>query len=176
MMKKGISFSRLTIVMLALLVIIVAYVFLYFVPAQSELTMLRSELTLYNTENTVYRQYLTDSTPLENEIAAIEAEIATLRAEGYVNDSSVNFVISDAIQRYQISLSSVSLDSASTFEGDRVLPINLTVSGSFENLMDFIAYFENNEDGSYMVRGVSYEVSGQNVNASVVVYLCTPNL
>lgn len=175
-MKKKFSLSKVTVVMLLLLVVLVVYVFAYFVPAQSELNMLRAELAVFNAEANIYKQYLSDSTPLENDIQSIQDQIDELNDTGYINDSTVSFEISDAIQRYSISLSSVSLDTVTTYDGHRVLPMNLTMTGNFEDVLKFIDHFENDEEGSYLVRGSAIEISGNTTNASLVIYLCTPDL
>lgn len=171
-----IKLSKATIYLLLLVVVALLYVFLYMVPAQSELTMLQSEISLYQAQNATWQQYLTDSTPLESDIASIQEQIDELNATGYTNGSTVNFAINEALQRFQVSLTSVSLDSTTTFENYQVLPINVTVSGSLENILSFLEYFEGNTEGSYMVRGTSIELSGHTANASALIYLCTPNL
>lgn len=175
-MKRTITLSKATIYLIVLAVVAIVYLFAFFTPAQADLGVLKSELALFNAQNATYREYLTDSSPLEADIAAIQEQIDELNANGYTNGSTVNFTISDAIQRYQVSLTAVSLDSVTTFENYRVLPINLSMSGSLENILAFIEHFEQDEEGSYMVRGSSIELAGQTANAAVVIYLCTPNL
>ena len=174
-MKKKMPLSLTSIIMLALLVVLVAYCFLFFLPAQKDLTVLKAELSVANAQADIYRQYLADVTPLENDIAAIQAEIDEMNSEAYTNDANVSFVISDAIQRYQIDLSSVSLDAATTFGDHRALPIHLTVSGEMNNILKFIAFFEKNEHGSFLVRGASLETNGTTTTANLLIYLCTPN-
>ena len=173
---KKFSLSFTVIYMLALLAAIAVYWFAYFMPAQNDMTVLRAETALFNGEASVYGQYLSDTSSLEADIEAIQKEIDNLHATGYINDSTVSFKISDAIQRYSVSLSSISLSSETTFEGYRVLPLNLSLKGSYENIISFIRHFENNEEGSYLVRGVSLEIAGSVTNASMVIFLCTPNV
>ena len=175
-MNKKFALSKVTIVMLILLVAVVVYVFAYFTPAQSTAAMLRSELALHNAEAAIYQEYLADPSPLEADIQALQQQIDELNTTGYTNDSNVSFKISDAIQRYKISLSAVSLESATTYKEHRALPITLSISGELENILKFIEYFENNQDGSYLVRGSSIEVTGNSTNAALVIYLCTPNV
>ena len=175
-MKKNFSLSKLTIVMLLLLVAVIVYVFVYFMPAQTTLTMLRSEISLYTAESAMYRKYVSDVTPLEADIEAIQSEIDELNSTGYINDSTVSFKISDAIQRYRISLSSVSLEPVTTYEEHRALPINLNISGELSNILKFIEHFENDTEGSYLVRGSAIEISGTTTNATLVIYLCTPDI
>ena len=175
-MKKKFALSRVTTVMLFLLVAVLVYVFVYFIPAQSTAAMLRSEIALHNAESSIYQQYVSDPAPLEQDIQDIQQQIDELNATGYINDSNVSFKISDAIQRYKISLSSVSLESATTYKEHRALPITLTISGELDNILEFIEYFENNEEGSYLVRGSSIEIAGNTTNAALVIYLCTPSV
>ena len=77
---------------------------------------------------------------------------------------------------FRIELSSVSLEPVTTFQDYRVLPINLTVSGDFDDMIQIIRHFENDTEGSYMVRGSSVEFSGTTANMNLVIYLCTPNV
>ena len=74
-MNKKFSVSKTSIYLILLIVVLIIYVFVYFIPAQSQLSMLRSEIALYNAETAVYRQYLNDPSPLEADIADIQAEI-----------------------------------------------------------------------------------------------------
>jgi len=175
-MNKKFSLSKTSIYLILLVLALIVYVFVYFIPAQSELAMLRSEIALYNAETAIYRQYLDDPSPLEADIADIQAEIARMNTEDYTNDSTVSFEIGTAIQRFKISLVSVTLDTVTEIDGMRALPICLKMNGEMDNLMKFIRYFENDEDGSYLVRGTAFEVAGNTINASMVIYLCTPNV
>lgn len=175
-MNKKFALSKVTVVMLLLLVACLIYVFAYFMPAQNTATMLRSETALFTAESSVYRQYIDDVTPLEADIKELQKQIDELNATGYINDSTVSFKISDAIQRYKIALTAVTLESVTTFEVHRALPINLTISGELDNILKFIEYFENNTEGSYLVRGSYIEIAGNTTNANLVIYLCTPNM
>lgn len=173
-MKNTLKISPTTIVMLVMLLVALLYVFLYFVPAQSELNLIRVETTVANAEMAAYKAYLADTTPLENDIAAIQAEIDELNSSGYTNDSTVSLVISDAIQRYSVSLASVTLSSVTNIDGNNALPISVSVTGTLENILAFISHFENNEAGSYLVRAASMEINGERCTADLVIYLCTP--
>lgn len=175
-MNKKFSVSKTSIYLILLIVVLIIYVFVYFIPAQSQLSMLRSEIALYNAETAVYRQYLNDPSPLEADIADIQAEIYRMNSEDYTNDSTVSFVIGDAIQRYKISLTSITIEEEMEFEGNQVLPINLTMTGEMNDLLKFIKHFETNQDGSYLVRGTSFEIAANTTEASMVIYLCTPNV
>ena len=175
-MKKGFSLSAGTIFMLLLLLALVIYCFAYFMPAQNTLNMLKTETSLFNMEASIYEEYIADNSPLEKDIKSIQNEIDALHATGYINDSTVSFKISDAIQRYNIDLTSVTLEPATTFQNYRALPINLAVSGDFNDTMQFIQYFENDTEGSYLVRASSIEIAGNTTKAMLVIYLCTPNV
>ena len=175
-MNKKFSLSKTSIYLILLVVALVVYVLVYFIPVQSQLTAIKSDIALYNAETAIYRQYLEDSSPLEADIQAIRDEIARMNTEDYTNDSTVSFVIGDAIQRYKISLVSISIDKVTVLDGYRALPINLTMTGNMENIQKFISHFENNQDGSYLVHGTSFEVYSSYVTASMVIYLCTPNV
>ena len=97
-----------------------------------------------------------------------------MHAEDYTNDSSVSFEISGAIQRYRLSVSSVTLDNPTTINGYRALPINVAVSGELENLLSFISHFEDNEEGAYLAQGATIQISGNRASATLLFYLCTP--
>lgn len=170
------KFSPITVVLVLLMLVLVGYVFLYFIPAQSEITSLNSQIKVANMETATYRQYLTDSSPLEAEIQSIQDQIDLLHEDGYVNDSTVSFDISNAIQLHNINLTSVSLGNVTTVQGNRALPINLSLNGTLYDVLNLISYFENNEEGSYMVGSTSIRISGQSAITSVVIYLCTPNV
>ena len=175
-MKKKFTFSAVTIFMLVLMAVLIVYCFAYMLPARTEMTTLQADLTLSNAQTAMYQDYLADPSPLEADIAAIQAEIDRINAEDYTNDSTVSLVISDAIQRYRISLSSVSLDAVTTIDDHRALPIHLTMTGDMADILQFIEHFENNEDGSYLVQGAALETNGTTTTANLLIYLCTPNL
>lgn len=173
---KNLKMSKSAIAIVLMLVALAVYCFVYMMPAQTELIAMQAEMSVANVQANAYRQYLNDLSPLEADIAAIQAEIDELNAEGYINDSTVSFEISSAIQKCQVALSSVSLQTPTTYEDHRVLPINLTMSGDLENILKFISLFENDEEGSYLVRSTSIDMAGKTANATMVVYLCTPNV
>lgn len=175
-MNKNFSLSKTTVYLLLLIVALLIYVFVYFMPAQSQLALLRSEISLFNVETATYREYLQDSSPLEADIQAIQDEIDRMNAEDYTNDSTVSFEIGDAIQRYKVSLVSINIESPSVQDDYRILPINLQMTGDMENLQKFISHFENNEDGSYLVHGTAFEIAANTTELSMVIYLCTPNV
>ena len=175
-MKKKFTLSKVVIFMLAMALIMVLYCFLYMIPTRHELTAMQAEVVVANAEASVYRQYLSDLSPLQAEIDNIQKEIDELNATGYINNSNVSFELSDAVQRYHISLNSVSLGNSTTVQGHRALPINITMSGEYEDVLRFISHFENDQKGSYLVRGTSIALSANRASVSLVIYLCTPNV
>ena len=171
---KKFPISKTTIYLVLLVIVLIVYIFAYFMPAQQEIGLMKSEIAVYNAETAVYRQYLEDPSVLEADIAAIQAEIDRMHAEDYTNDSSVSFEISGAIQRYRLSVSSVTLDNPTTINGYRALPINVAVSGELENLLNYISHFEDNEEGAYLAQGATIQISGNRASATLLFYLCTP--
>lgn len=159
---------------LAVLLILLIYCFYYLFPARNEMNAISAEIAVNNAEANVYRTYVDDTSELEAQIVAIEDEIAQLHAEGYVNDSTVSLILAEAVQEYRISLSSVSLGKATKIDGHRALPINISMSGSLENVLSFISHFENDTEGSYIVRASTLQISGSTARTTVVLYLCTP--
>ena len=174
-MKKKLPISPVACVLLVWLVALAVYAFAYYLPAQTEMKLLRNDVAIKRTEAELFEQYLTNSAPLEQEIDQLEQEIADIN-DSYINDANVNFVISDAIQRFEISLTSVTLNSATTYNGMRALPINLALRGTTENILQFVDFFENNKDGAFVVRGVTMNVSAFTTDANIVLYLCTPSV
>lgn len=173
-MKSKKKFSSVTVVLLLMIVIAAVYYFLFFVPGQSELNSIRSETAVHTAEASVYESYLNDTAALEEEIAQVQEELDDLRANGYVNDSTVSLLIGNAIQRYNVSLTSMSLTEETTIADFRALPINVVVSGNFDDILDFIAHFENDTQGSYLVHAASLKTNGDLTTADIVIYLCTP--
>lgn len=175
-MKKKLPLSPVACVLLLLLLVVAVYALVYYPKAQSEVLALRTDVMLNESQVQLYEQYLADSTPLQKEIDALQKEIDKLHSEGYVNESNVSLAISDAVQRYSISLTSVTLSSVTTYKNFRALPINLSIYGDLENVRQFIQHFESNQDGSYVVRGVNMDISAYSAEAAIVIYLCTPSV
>lgn len=175
-MNKSLSISKASIYLVLLIVALIIYVFVYFMPARSQLNMLQSEIALFNAESATYQKYLADPSALEADIDVVQAEIDRMNAEEYTNDSSVSFELSSAIQRYRLSVSAVTLGNPTTIDEYRALPINLTLTGDYDNIVDFIAYFENNQEGSYRAQGATVTISGSSAAATLLIYLCTPNV
>ena len=173
-MKKKLPISPVAIFFLVVLLVLVIYCLYYLFPTRNEITSIHGEIAVNNAEADIYRPYVDDTSELEAQIAEIEDEIAQLHADGYVNDSSVSLTLVEAVQEYNISLSAVSLGEPTKIDGHRALPINISMSGSVENVIRFISYFENDSVGSYIVRSSSLQISGATARTTVVLYLCTP--
>ena len=173
-MKKKLPISPVAIFFLVVLLVLVIYCLYYLFPTRNEITAIRGEIAVNNAEADIYRPYVDDTSELEAQIAEIEDEIAQLHADGYVNDSSVSLTLVEAVQEYNISLSAVSLGEPTKIDGHRALPINISMSGSLENVIRFISHFENDSVGSYIVRSSSLQISGSIARTTVVLYLCTP--
>ena len=167
--------SPIVLMMLVILLVVAVYGVAYFLPAQEQMTVLRNEIAIYDAESRIFQEYLVDASPLENEIQAAKDEIAKIHAEGYVNESTVNFEINDALRDCNVSLTAISLGQVTSHEGFRALPINLSVKGTREHITNLVRHFEDNEEGSYLVRGVQMSIAGEDVTASLVIYLLTPN-
>lgn len=175
-MNKKKSISKTGIYLILLVLVLVVYAFLYYIPAMTQLQLLKNDIALLSTNTTLYRQYLADPSILEAEIDVVQDEIDRMHAEDYVNDSNVSFMISDAIQRFGVALSSVSVGEESTVGDHRVLPIHLVFDGDLNNVHSFIEYFEENQEGSFRIHNLSLRLGNSHANAVMVIYLYTPNV
>lgn len=175
-MKSKKKFSLVSIVLLIMIAIAAVYYFVFFVPGQTDLQLIKADTMVYTAEASIYEAYINDPAELEGEIAQAQAELDDLWANGFTNDSTVSLVIGDAIQRYSVNLTSMSLGEETTIESWRALPISVAVSGNYNDILDFISHFENNTEGSYLVHAASLETNGNLTSASIVIYLCTPAL
>ena len=101
-------------------------------------------------------------------------EIADLRENAFTNERSVNLVVSKAIQEYKVELTAMTVDAATTMNDNAALPIHLTFTGKVDDVLNFIAFFENNTDGPYLINGATMKVVDDEANATVTMYLCTP--
>lgn len=173
-MKTKLKLSPLTAVMLVLLVVMVSYFFLGFLPDQTELNLIRTDITVLNAEANMYRPYLNNTKPLEEQLDKIQAEIDSMNANDYTNDSTVSMVLGDAIQKNNVSLTSLTLGETTNVNGNRALPLNISLTGSLNNVTAFIRFFENNTEGSYLVHSATVEIVGDRTTANMVIYLCTP--
>ena len=175
-MKSKKKFSLVSIVLLVMIAITAVYYFVFFVPGQTELQMIKADTMVYTAEASIYESYINDPSELEADIAQAQTELDDLWANGFTNDSTVSLVIGDAIQRYSVNLTSMSLGEETIIEEFRALPINVAISGDFNNITDFISHFENNSEGSYLVHAAALETNGNLTTANIVIYLITPSL
>lgn len=173
-MKSKKKFSLVSIVLLVMIAIAAVYYFVFFVPGQTDLQMIKADTMVYTAEASIYEAYISDPTSLEDEIAQAQAELDDLWANGFINDSTVSLVIGDAIQRYSVNLTSMSLGAETTIEAWRALPINVAVDGDYNDILEFISHFENNTEGSYLVHAAALETNGNLTSANIVIYLLTP--
>ena len=173
-MKSKKKFSLVSIVLLVMIAIVAVYYFVFFVPGQTELQMIQADTMVYTAEASLYEPYINDPSELEDGIAQAQAELDDLWANGFTNDSTVSLVIGDAIQRYSVNLTSMSLGEETTIETWRALPINVVVDGDYNNILEFISHFENNTEGSYLVHAAALETNGDLTSANIVIYLLTP--
>lgn len=173
--NKKLPVSPVTLVLLVWLVVLAVYAFAYYIPGQAEMNALNADVAVMRGEVELLDQYLNNSAPLEQDIKDLKKEIDKINGE-YVNDANVNMAINDAIQRFNVSLSSVTLDSVTTYNGMRALPINLSLRGTTENILAFVSHLENSQDGAFVVRGVGVNVNAYSTEANMVLYLCTPSV
>lgn len=171
--NKKLPISPVMLVLLVWLVVLGIYAFTYYIPSQPEMKLLNADVAQKRAEVQALEDYLKDPAPLKQDIAKLKKEIDEVKSS-FVNDGNVNMVISSAIQRYEISLNSVTLSSPTTYKGMRALPINLQLHGSTEHILQFIESFEKNENGSFVVNNVSFSVNSYSTEATMVLYLCTP--
>lgn len=173
-MKLKKKFSLVSIVLLVMIAIAAVYYFVFFVPGQTELQLIKADTMVYTAEASLYEPYINDPSELEDDIAQAQAELDDLWANGFTNDSTVSLVIGDAIQRYNVNLTSMSLGEETTIETWRALPITVTVDGDYNDILEFISHFENNTEGSYLVHAAALETNGNLTSANIVIYLLTP--
>ena len=173
--EKKLPVSPVTLVLLVWLVVLAVYAFAYYIPGQVEMKVLSNNVANMRDEAELMEEYVGNSAPLEKEIEALEQEIDEINS-GFINDANVNMMISGAIQRYEITLNSVTLETVTSYEGMRALPINLALRGSTENILAFIDHFEKSEDGAFVVQSAVMEVNAFSTDAKMTLYLCTPSV
>ena len=174
-MKKKAKVSIFTVTAVIVGIVGILYFVLYLVPANREKGLIQAETLLFTTQAKLIEPYLGDHTPLLEKIQEIEDSIAELHATGYTNASTFNMVLAENLQRYQLELTSLTLEEETDYEAHKALPINLTVKGTRQNILSFVNFFEANTDGSYVVRS-SNLTTGYNdeCTLAMVMYLCTP--
>jgi len=177
-MKRKVNLSIFAVVAILLSIVVILYFFLYMAPAKQQQAVIQAETRLFDAQAQLIQPYLEDHTPLEQDIADIQAVIDDLHAHGYTNEGTVNTVIAQAITRYQIELTSLTLGETIDYDdAHRALPINMTIRGTRQDVLDFIAFFENNQEGSFLIRTASFQVAGQDqCSMTLTMYLCAPSV
>lgn len=173
-MKKKFNVSLFTCVLLAVAVVLVLFYFSYFAPMQEDVSAIKAETSMYQAQAKLCEPYLGDHAALEADIEKAEKEFQELRTTGYTNETNVSLIIGDAIQKYNVSLNAITLESSEQIDNYVAHPIHMTISGPVENVVKFIDFFEQNTDGSYVTRAVSMSVAGDKSSASIVLYMYTP--
>jgi len=172
-MKKKVNFSIFTVLAIIVGIVATLYFFLYLAPVGQERTMIEAETMLFNAQAKLIEPYLEDQTPLEEKIADIETAIAEMHATSYTNESTFNTILAGTLQSYQLELTSLTLGAVTNYQTHTALPINLELKGSRQNVMNFISFFENNTDGSYVVNSANMQYAGNdNCTLAMVMYLC----
>lgn len=166
--------SGASVLMFVMLLAVALCYFLVFVPGQQSMATVQSETSALEAEAALYQEYIADPSALEADIAALQAEIDAVHADSYVNANTVGLVVSDAIQRFQVELTSFTLGSETTIGDCNALPMNLSLEGTTEDILAFIAHFESDDEGSYLVHAASLEMNGGECQGQVVIHLCTP--
>ena len=177
-MKRKIHLSLFAVVALILSVIVILYFFLYMAPAKQDMTLIQAETRLFQAQARLIEPYLEDHAPLEQAIADIQANIDDLHANGYTNEATVNQVIAQAIQRYQIELTSLTLEEVINYDdAHRALPIHMSINGTYQDVLAFVNYFETNEEGSFLIRSAQIQLANQDrCTMTLVMYLCAPSV
>ena len=165
---------------LGILLLLASAVMIYavaFLPsARRQLTALQAEIRLMEGQVRLYEAYTQDLSALEQEVQQLQNSIEQIREETNMDEFRISFAISDAVKAYDVSLLSLSLGNATSYQTSRALPIQLTVRGSTENILQFINHFETTTEASYVLRGVSLDISTERADASLVLYVCAPEL
>ena len=67
-MKSKKKFSLVSIVLLVMIAIAAVYYFVFFVPGQTELQMIKADTMVYTAEASIYEAYINDPSELEADI------------------------------------------------------------------------------------------------------------
>lgn len=172
MKKLPISLFPLTCLIVGIAMAL--YCYLYFMPAQKEAALIQTEIRVHEMEQQVYAPYVGDHSPIEDNIDETQAEIDRLHQEGYVTESEVSLILGQAILDYNVTLNELSIGSSTDYQGYRALPLEMELSGRQEDLLNFMSFFENHEEGSYIIQAASMSLGAGRCSASVIMYLCTP--
>lgn len=144
--------------------------------AHRQLTALQAEIRLMESQAQLYEVYVQDPSAIEQEVQWIKMEIEEIREDYYIDEFRISFAISDAVKAYDTSLLSLSLGNVTSYRESPALPVQLTVRGSTENVLQFVRHFETNTEASYLLRGVSLDIGAERTDASLVLYVCAPEL
>lgn len=174
-MKKKFPISIFPMTCVIVGIALALYCYLYFVPARQEAALIESEISLHEVEQKLYEPYVNDHSPIEQDIAAAEDAIEQLHKDGYVNQGEVSLIIGEAILKHNVTLTSLTIGEETTYQEEyAALPIRMDLVGQQDDLLAFMAAFENDEEGSYIVQAAAMEVDARQCAASVTMYLCTP--
>ena len=173
-MKKKFPISLFPMTCVIVGIALALYCYLYFVPARQEAVVIENEIRTYEMEQQVYAPYVGDHSSIDADIAAAKAEIERLHKEGYVTEGEVSLILGEAILEHNVTLNELSIGNSTTYKGYQALPLRMELSGSQEELLDFMSAFENDEEGSYIIQAASMSLGSSRCTASVTMYLCTP--
>ena len=174
-MKKKFPISIFPMTCVIVGIALALYGYLYFIPARQEAVLIESEISLSEVEQKNYAPYVNDHGPLEQDIAAAKAAMEQLHKDGYVNQGEVSLIIGEAILKYHVTLTSLTIGEETTYQEEyAALPIRMDLVGQQADLLAFLSAFENDEEGSYIIQAAAMEVDARQCAASVTMYLCTP--
>lgn len=169
-MKKKIAPAAIgVLLLLALTLIIYTIVFQRLAELDAECRLIESQIQLYDA-------YLQTPAGLTQEIEQLQASIDEIREQTSYDEFHISFAVSDAVKAYDVNLLSLSMGAAIDYEGSRAIPVHLSLSGSTENILQFLHHFETDRDASYVSRGVDLEIGTEKSVADVVMYVCIPGL
>lgn len=172
-MKKH-SMTPVLGILLLLVIAVIIYAVAFLPSAHRQLTALQAEIRLMEGQVRLYEAYTQDPSALEQEVRQLHKNIEHIREETNMDEFRISFAISDAVKAYDVSLLSLSLGNATSYQTSRALPIQLTVRGSTENVLQFIHHFETTTEACYVLRGVSLDMAAEDTDANLVLYVCTP--
>ena len=163
-------------ILLLLTATTLVYAAVFYPSARRQLTSLQAEIRLTESRAQLYAAYVQDASALEQEIEQLQETIDQMRSDANSDEFRVSFAISDAVKTYGVSMLSLSLGKPVSYQESRALPVHLSVRGSTENVLQFVRHFETTTEASYVLRGVTLDISAQRTDASLVLYVCVPEL
>lgn len=174
-MKKKIAPAAIGVLLLLALTLII-YTIVFLPSARQRLAELDAECRLIESQIQLYDAYLQTPAGLTQEIEQLQASIDEIREQTSYDEFHISFAVSDAVKAYDVNLLSLSMGAAIDYEGSRAIPVHLSLSGSTENILQFLHHFETDRDASYVSRGVDLEIGTEKSVADVVMYVCIPGL